>query len=122
MEFWQMPLIALAAAYAFAAAAGWALTSMWGRAHAAWIAFPLLVALLFVPSDEIRGRALVAFLSVDLALKIIDYARELRQGRRWSWTDYLWLLLPVPVLLVRVRDRHWPAQPKWLRGMSLKSC
>lgn len=108
MDSLQMPLIALAAAYAFAVLAGAILpvTSRFDRTNAMWLAAPLLAVPLMVPSDNVVGRALVAFAGVDLALKMIDCARELRLGRPWSWAEYLRLLPPVPILLVRLRDRR----------------
>jgi hypothetical protein len=105
----QMPLIALAAAYVIAMAAGplLPLTTRFSRTSDILLIVPLLAVPLLVPVENIVGRAVVAFAGVDLALKLIDYAREMRLGRRWEWKEYLWLLPPLPILLVRLRDRRW---------------
>lgn len=101
-----MLLIAFAAAYAYAVLSGSALTSSLGPRNATWIATPLLLAPLLVPTDHVGGRAAVSFVAVDLALKLIDYGRELRLGRPWRWCEFLGLLPPLPLLLVRFRDRR----------------
>lgn len=103
-----MPLIALAAVYTYAVPIGWLLmASRVVRVGAALIAAPLLALPLLVPANQIQGRALVAFFCVDAALKIVDFGRELRRGRPVQWTEYLRFLVPIPLLLVRLKERRW---------------
>lgn len=103
-----MPLIAMVAVSAYAIAAGWLLmTSRAARAGTAILALPLLASPLLVPATQIQGRALVAFFCVDAALKIVDYGRELQRGRPPRWGEYLWFLVPIPLLLVRLSQRRW---------------
>src|SRR6476469_2474807 len=91
-------LLALAAAYSLAVVAkpllGW-------RGAAGWL-IPLgLVAamvarMLVVPADQLRGRSLVAFCGIDLALKLVDYTRERRKADAVAiaYWDYLCFLVP----------------------------
>jgi hypothetical protein len=114
----SMPLIALAAVYSYSVLAGSLLmASHAARVSAAFIAAPLLALPLLVPGDRLQGRALVAFFCVDAALKIVDYGRELRRGRPARWPEYLWFLVPIPLLLVRLRERRWLTEPAGWRNV-----
>lgn len=75
------------------------------------LAFPLLI-----PAKFVGLRALSMFLVVDLAFKIIDYARYCRETHQGRLGDYLRFLIPFPVLLVTyhpssqniaIRFRRW---------------
>jgi hypothetical protein len=105
MQSPSMLLIAFAATYAYAVVAGAALGRPLGQRYATWIATPLLLAPLLLPTCHVGGRAAVSFVAVDLALKVVDYGRELRLGWPGRWREFLGLLPPMPLLLVRFKDR-----------------
>src|SRR4051812_38836439 len=100
-------LAALATAYLLAAIAPpvLRLSGRWGRAIALAAAVAPLLLPLIVPSEKIDHRAIVSFLCVDLALKMVDYARVSRRsgGAAICYGEYLRFLTPIPLLLVRLR-------------------
>lgn len=86
---------------------------------AAWCAvLGILACPLFIPSANIGLRAASAFVSIDLAFKVVDFFRY-RSNVRHSVTlrEYYWFLIPFPVLSIvypdhkrrlRQPDNPWP--------------
>lgn len=101
-------LISIALAYGYAAGGMLILRS---------IARPGLVlstvapaAVLFIPLSIPAGlpifRAIAALAGVELMFKMIDLARERREGRRVSVADVLKFLIPFPAFVVVLADRR----------------
>src|SRR4051812_17243532 len=108
------PLAAIATAYCYALLV-WPLLRLAGQSGSL-IGYVLgslnLAFTLLIPSDEVVGRALASFIFLDLALKMVDYARDSRRNRTAGYLDYLCFLVPFPLLLVRLSEhkrlRQWP--------------
>jgi hypothetical protein len=92
-------------------------------------AMPLLWTPLLVPSDQITGRALVSIFALAATVKMIDYAREFRRRPEITYADYLALLTPFPILLVRFAEKQrrleppagWEEFPRMITGAAIVS-
>jgi hypothetical protein len=71
-----------------------------------WCAVPgILACPLLIPREGVALRAAAAFVSIDLAFKVVDFFRY-RSNARHSVTlrEYYWLLIPFPVLSIVYPD------------------
>ncbi len=99
---WLLPALALAYGCALAVP----LAGCWSRGRllrlAAWcLAAGALACPLLIPSDLVVFRAISAFVSTDIAFKMVDFLRH--HGRAWDGIvvrEYCRFLIPFPVLAV----------------------
>lgn len=104
-EFGMHFVIAIVAAYTYAAFVGWLM--IWRGGLAFWLGITLGTSALFfpllIPPDLVVQRAMCALLCTGAMFKIIDFARYGRGNGFPSYGQYLYFLIPFPPLLVVYR-------------------
>ncbi len=120
------PALAMLAAYGCALVAGPLLRRRASAIATACCAVPLVfLSPLLIPASQVLGRSAAALVSIDIALKIVDFARQTRfparasAGRPRTLVEYCAFLVPFPLLLVVFGNR----ERRPLRaGQTLREC